>query len=128
MIQQDSTKVTFNEVYHDLKGALEAAGDALKVGSEHVYVVLIKQQMVNSIVSLVIITALLIACFISFRVASNLNERDDLDDDVPVTFFIVSIVSGGFALIAILFQTNHIITGFINPEYGALMDIKDFIK
>lgn len=128
MIQQDSTKVTFNEVYSDIKGALSAAGEALKVGSEHVYEVLVRQQAVNSVSMICTDTVILLAAFILFKIATKMAKDDEVEDDLPFPFFIGSIVLFMLGAIAITFDMNDIITGFVNPEYGAIMDIKDFIK
>lgn len=143
MIQQDSTQVTFTEVYQDIKGALAAAGDALKVGSEHVYEIMVRQQMVNSVAITIALTISSILSIYLIRMGfKNLKVdkartfkdrygevRNGTGECVEVILpTAVGCFIGLVTLIAMSLNFQDILTGFLNPEYGAIMDIKDFIK
>ena len=145
----DSTQLTFKEVYSDIKAGLSGLGSALKVGSEHVYEVLVKQQVVFSItMSLVLLIGILgfisfAGCFYSknrYRIKSRWNydkDRNQIEEfykdesewnDPHITKTIITgIISGIFLLVGLLYL-NDIITGFVNPEYGAIQDILKIIK
>ncbi len=124
----DSTQLSVKQVYNDIKAGLTGLAGALKVGSEHVYEVLCKQQYVSSIVNICILIVGIILLLISLKTwkwgIKHLKESDWYSIFPPTIITILSIgCIGG--------QINHFdttITGFINPEYGAMMQIKDFIK
>jgi hypothetical protein len=138
----DTGKLNMNMVYKDAKEALKGLGEALKVGSEHVYVVLVRQQMVNSISGIIIILILFIIatrCFVwsknSYEAHLKLGESDSywcIDDSAKGIASIAIAIFGGVLgiIFIVMFCSNYndIITGFINPEYGALRDIMHFIK
>lgn len=63
----DSSVLTFKEVYSDIKSGLTALGSSLKVGSEHVYEVLVKQQLSNSISELLLIILGILLIIISVK-------------------------------------------------------------
>lgn len=122
----DSTKVTWSQVYQDFKGALSGAADALKTGSEHVYEVLVRQQVVSSISWVIVYIVLAIATYttwrIVIRVVSN-NEDQDLEPlyIVPSFMTIITIV-----IVCLTIITT--VTGFVNPEYGAIKEVREFIR
>lgn len=142
----DTSQITLSKVYSDVKDGLKGLGDALKVGSEHVYSVLVKQQYVNAMVfSLLFLFGLIglfyfYSCFKSenrFEYEQKYNRQTDLYENIvdktrwndSHTF---KTVITGFCTVGLLlpalFNIDIILTGFINPEYGALKDIMNFIK
>lgn len=133
-----------NTVFDKTTEAITQLASALKVPTDHVYTILIKQQLVQSLSSLlvsifVILLGLLIVKF-TYRDWDNknkqwraMNDRSDdynhwdLDDGgwiylVPLGF-LISLVG----IIVLCASFNNIITGFINPEYGAIKDIMNFL-
>jgi len=138
----DSSALTFKEVYTDIKSGLGALGSALKVGSEHVYEILVKQQIANSITSLsLIILSLILLSIMIKQACKNFVKHEELGkdkdywyiDDSRFAIFgvILSVISGILILIIIIgicHEFNDIITGFINPEYGAIKEILEVIK
>lgn len=130
MNENDSTKVTWSQVYQDFKGALSGAADALKTGSEHVYQILVRQQVVNSISLLLVIVLLSIASYFAYKFVNRENIKDGLEDVEPGAVFavigVVALICGTVAFAAL--NATSIITGFVNPEYGAMQDIMKFIK
>lgn len=133
MTPQDSTKVTFSQVYQDFKGALSGAADALKVGSEHVYAVLVRQQMVNAITysflicGLALISAILIRNAI--KMAKDSNGEWEWDNNSPcIAFMVIGGFFGLFASITFCVCIGDIIMGILNPEYGAIQEVREFIQ
>lgn len=127
-ILPDSSQLSFKEVYTDIKAGLSGLGSALKVGSEHVYEVLIKQQIVYGILYSIIFLLGIILTSIGIRM---FHKSKTSDWEAP-TILILSILCfwvGGLTLLGIgIGHIDNITTGFINPEYGAIKDILEFIK
>lgn len=119
------------QVYSDVKQALVGLGQALKVGAEHVYKVLVMQQVVKAIewtiLGLVPFLLLLVFGKASLRWA---NKDEGTADDQGVRVLITCIfwIACLIGMIIFVFHVNTIVTGFVNPEYGAMLDIMDFIK
>lgn len=121
----DSSLLTFKEVYSDTKSGLTALGSSLKVGSEHVYEVLIKQQLSNSITGLLMLLLSIICLIIIIKITKKaINKNKDLG---MVTVVFIGIPTMIF-LVYELWHMNDIVTGFINPEYGAIKEILEVIK
>lgn len=121
----DSSVLTFKEVYSDIKSGLTALGSSLKVGSEHVYEVLIKQQLSNSITGLLMLILSIICSIIIIKLAKKaFNEDEELGF---ITVIFIGIPTMIF-LVYELWHMNDIVTGFINPEYGAIKEILEVIK
>lgn len=126
------TSSLYKTIYNDVKTGLTGLASGLKVGVEHVYAVLVKQQVVKSIAELVawfLIPLLLtvLAIYIAFKF--KWFSENVLDNTEGFSAF------GGVVLIAIPLlicvlgpSWQTIITGFVNPEYGAIQDIMNFIK
>lgn len=120
------------QVYADFKQALTGIASALRVGVEHVYIVLVKQQVVKAI-QWTILGLLPLIVFIvfgrSFWRYCQAHDKDSGKGDDFVWFlwfiFVLVCVIGGCFGIA---HIDTIVTGFVNPEYGAMTDIMDFIE
>lgn len=128
----DSSKMTFSKVYGDVKAGISGLASSLKVGAEHVYYVLVKQQVVHAIKWLLIL-GFGFFCIIHFLKKYKLitekwwNHADTMPTMMGV--FRVGQIIMGVVFICIGFNhTNEILTGCINPEYGALQDILNFVK
>lgn len=121
------TSSNFKHLYGDVRAGVMGLASGLKVGAEHVYGVLVKQQIVYSITWLIIIIMLIIFTKIFQKVY--LHAKREWDDEVA--FFFFTALSGlglvaGYIIVAC--NLTSIITGFVNPEYGAIQDIINFIK
>jgi hypothetical protein len=127
MNNSDSTQVTFSQVYNDVKQALDGMADALKVGAEHVYTVIVRQQLVDSITYLLSYVVIIGISLALYKKGCAIQSKDDDDERlIPLYMF-----SGVFAIIFVaLFAVtiSDVVTGFFNPEYGAIMEIKSFVK
>ena len=127
----DSTVVTASKVYNDFKDAINGIADSLKVGAEHVYQILVMQQIVNSVTWLVIFCFSVIMIFNFVSAANNKNEtwvNEDGDPKPLGVFRLVQMIVFMGSVVICIFHADVIVTGFINPEYGAIMEIKSFIK
>lgn len=123
------TSSNFKMLYSDLKTGLSALAESLKVGAEHVYIILVKQQVVNSITWLIVgVIPLLIFIIFSKSMFNwaykNNGESEGFSWFVFVIFLLATIIPGILTLI----NAQEIVMGFINPEYGAIMDIINFVK
>lgn len=128
----DSSKMTFSKVYGDVKAGISGLASSLKVGAEHVYYVLVKQQVVHAIKWLLIL-GFGFFCIIHFlKKYKNITEKWwNHASTIPTGMgvFRVGQIILGVIFICIGFNhTNEILTGLINPEYGALQDILNFVK
>lgn len=131
----DSTTLTTMKVYEDVKAGLSGLAEGLKTTAEHVYVILVKQQVVNGFVGLFILITLITFTIITLNYSNNIKDWDDLEvyegknkasGVICITFGILSL----FILSAFLIggYSGDILTGFINPEYGAIKEIMSFVK
>ena len=141
----DSTAVTFSKVYNDVKEGITGLATALKAPAEHVYTILVKQQVVNATTSLTVCIFMLllgsILFYTGYKIYVNYNEtynknndykpgyrRYDMDEGYWLIFIIVGTIIFIGGLIGLTVESKSIITGFFNPEYGAIKDIIGFIK
>lgn len=124
------TSSTFKQFYSDLKSGILAIASALKINSEHVYGILVRQQVVSTITWLVTLFIGIVLVFIFVKAAKNKDEEWEINGD-PTLLGVMRVIMGVIGLIAIiagLINTSTIISGLINPEYGAIQDIMHFIK
>jgi hypothetical protein len=129
--QVDSSKLTALKIYEDVKAGVSGLAKSLKVPAEHVYTVLVRQQIVHSCVWLILlIIAGLMLLFFS-KGSRNKEERWINDDGGPEAIIflrIFQILCGIILFVASVVNIDTIFTGFINPEYGAIKDIISFIR
>jgi len=117
------------QVYGDVKQALVGIASALKVGVEHVYKVLVVQQIVKSITWFILLLIPTIL-FVIFKkrcydwCKENSDDSDGISWLVYAGIWIAWLVSSGVGI----GHLDTIVTGFVNPEYGALQDILNFIQ
>jgi len=113
-VKQATTQVNPTVVYFTEK--LQELAKSLKVPAEHVYSVLVKQQIVFSW-TLTTINIIVLLLVIGLWIALLLDKKNQ-DEwwGVPVFFTV--------AFIALFAGTIHlIVSGFMNPEYGAIKEI-----
>ena len=116
------TSSNFKMVYQDVKEGLSGLATGLKVGVEHVYIVLVKQQIVNSITWVIIYLIFILICYLFVK---NWNYLAKETDDVVN---IIGSVVLTIILISLTFTLNETVMGFVNPEYGAIKDIINFVS
>lgn len=131
----DSTKLTVREVYEDVKAGITGLAAALKTPAEHVYTVLCKQQVVKAFVGIFMFLITILCLVTCLRYGSFVVDWEDgeVKENKPSFSAIISTIFGILSIIFIIIffvGSYHldIIQGFVNPEYGAIKDIVDFIK
>lgn len=115
----DTTSVTFTKVYKDVKGAIEGLASGLKVGATHVYLVLVKQQYINAWIWIILGG---VGIILAITGVILLFGKEEIDDMRGIPGIILGILGLAFFFICIC-NLDAIITGFANPEYGALKEI-----
>lgn len=142
----NKTVEVVDAVFDKTTEAVQGLALALKVPAEHVYSILVKQQVIRAATVLCCIVICLILGFIllkwsinSWRTANinyntenkrllDSNDRYDIDDNWWIWPFVIGIVLLIIGVLISLFGSNVIMTGLFNPEYGAIKDITNFIK
>ena len=94
---------------------------SLKVPAEHVYGVLVKQQVVKSWTWVIVDLALFLIAGILW--VSWLKDKRDRDEWWGLPTFFTIVFLGFFAG-----SISTIVTGFVNPEYGAINEILNLLK
>ena len=133
------TSSNFKMVYQDVKEGLSGLATGLKVGVEHVYIVLVKQQVVYAITyTICIIVLFLFTLFFYHNFMVNYKKTQDKDhswykDDLDEHFGLVGnllifLVLLTLTIAIFCINIDMIVAGFINPEYGAIKDIINFVS
>lgn len=146
---QDLQSVNTTVIFISQK--IEAMAQALKVPAEHVYKVLVKQQVVNAWTDIMLLLLLATSSFLfiytpikyisnknkayrkankdSYSVKNNPDyvqyELDSPETQIPIA---IGVVLAIFFIIGLLCTTSDIIMGLTNPEYGAIKDIIEVLK
>jgi len=123
------TSSTFKMIYSDIKDGISGIASALKVGAEHVYEVLVKQQRVDAIIYLTIDMFLLLLAIICIWIGFIFDKRrGDVAEFIATSCFVVGVIMFVLLIIVVIINTSPIITGFINPEYGAIKEIINWVR
>lgn len=137
--QQDSLQInsTTSEVERlvdkyssKIEATILSLAESLKQPAEHVYKIIIKQQSVNSIIWLITALLFILLIFTKNFWLNKIDKLNNTNEDFGywlglVFLCIIPAIVGGIILIV---QLEIIMTGFINPEYGAIKDIVNMIK
>jgi len=124
------TSSNFRKIYTDVTSGITALASGLKVGAEHVYGVLVKQQIVVAITDTIWILIWITCIAVCW---SNLKKGNIDNDGEPdgrawlgIAFGIVSIVL--LIIIALTGMIPEAVMGYCNPEYGAIEQIIKMVK
>lgn len=117
------TSSTFRMVYTDFKSGLLGIATALKVGAEHVYIVIVKQQIVRSIVYILLFLLSITFIFIGYCIGKKIGWKEDAS---ALSLFLF--IPGVIIFIIAMFHIDILVMGIINPEYGAMQDIIEMVK
>ncbi len=113
-------------VVDKVESSINGLATALEVPAKHVYEILVKQQVViawTSILTIILVSFLLVTSIYFLITVPSW--------DKPSVQAVVSMIAAAFLLIGLLIELGNvslILTGFINPEYGAIQDIANMIK
>lgn len=124
------------KIYDKLEGGLISLAKALKTPTEHVYEVLVRQQVVYASQSLIVLIVLL--AMVASGLIGVLNKKnyifysDGSMNDLKITGWVywVLFVIGTVAVFIWLGKggINDVVSGFFNPEYGAINKIFSIIQ
>jgi len=131
IIIPDTTQVTLIKVYNDVTQGIQGLAQALKAPAEKVWEILVVQQKVNAITYTILLIIGLIVCIILlFTVRWLWKKADDEYDyqDIAILITILTIIAIIAEIICIVNFVPDTITGFINPEYGAIKEILNVIS
>ena len=122
MEEQELTK---EQIYTDFKHAVNAIAESLQVGAEHVYEILVRQQLIESVGICLLLAFIAMISGVSFKKLELVGKEDEQYDGARWIPFCI----GLFAFIIVFaIAGESILTGFFNPEYGAIQEIQDIIK
>lgn len=130
LVVSDSTTLTLNKVYNDVKIGIVGLSQALKAPVTHVYEILCKQQFIKAISnSILIIFFSIIGIWLIVYGVKCLNDKDNsFGDDFKTSFIVIGIIVVIVVSIFTIIMADSIFTGFFNPEYGTIKDIVSFVK
>jgi len=136
-VKQAITQVNPTAVYFTEK--LQELAKSLKVPAEYIYKTLVKQQQINGYTILVL---LFVGILLLGLASTQINHAqwgtgsyyyDSKDKSSPywegylwnkhTTIFLAAVIFGGIMTIASLIMIPQMITGILNPEYGAIKEI-----
>lgn len=127
------TSSTFKTIYQDVKSGIMGLAQGLKVGAEHVYIVLVKQQVVIAVTWLVYLILCIPIIIYTVKFLKWCWEIDTPKNHYNDRFGSIIAIGCGIILIFFLLfvgisHLDKIVSGIINPEYGAIMEIINFVK
>lgn len=126
-VTNSNTEKLVDKYIDKVESSITAIAQSLKQPAEHVYKILIKQQSVKSWVRL--FTLPILAIFVlSFFYSLKYSKWDEGPDNDAAGLCIISGILSIITFIALICFLETIITGLINPEYGAIQEILSVFK
>ncbi len=121
-VYSDSKEVV-STMYPELKSAIQEIAKGIGVAAEHVYGILIKQQVVIAVEGLIILLAsIAVLIFCIKGLWTSCRDMNIIKYSVYALLGVISL----YGIITVDFR--EIITGLINPEWGALNYILNYSK
>lgn len=129
-VKEIDTSSTFKQMYSDFKQGVVALASSLKVGAEHIYIVLVRQQIVYGIVYLIL---LLIGIFLMINWLRNYKNSGEIwwqrnDATLLGIFRTIQIIVALIMMVIGIVNIETIVTGVVNPEYGAIKEVVKMVK
>lgn len=124
----DSASLSFSKIYTDVKVGISALASSLKVGAEHVYGVLVKQQLVMAITYGLWLPFAIILGFFLLNGYKGLDAKNRFDEAGRVFYIVFGSIITLVPIIIFMCHIDIIVMGFVNPEYGAIKDIISIVK
>jgi hypothetical protein len=124
----DQTSQIIDKVFDKTTEAITNLATALKVPSEHVYAVLVKQQQVRGISIIIALVLSVIISIISFKALQKRIGSDKYgygENDLYWTILVASLI---LLLIFSILTIVLALPAILNPEYGAMQEIIQAIK
>lgn len=135
-ISDKQSKELTEQIYSDVKSVITGLAKELKVGAENVYAVIKSQQVVKSTVNIIKYVLLILmlilgikGILIGYKYCST-DSYGDKDLDHPLFIFSSVATIPLLAISISMFSATitETITGFINPDFGAINYILQLIK
>ena len=111
-----------------IEATIVSLAEQLKQPAEHIYKIMVKQQVVNSIAWLIIGLLCISTAFTRKFWLNRIEKEQDDDMGWVMGLILLCIVPSMIGITVLIVQLDTIVTGFINPEYGAIQDIINLIK
>lgn len=131
-VNPEAWEKSISSLGHQLVEALKPVAEKLGVAAEHMYVVMVRQSLVDSLANIVgwgIFCFFLL--FIGYRVRKEANNEkskllpnDSDKEGAWITSWFVTTI--GIIILSIAVGTN--LSGILNPEYGAIKTLLDSVK
>lgn len=114
----------------EIKGDVIALANKLEAPAEHVYSVLVKQQIINSIAILFcfILSAASIYLIHKYKVINDNRDQYGSASDLYDALEIIEIVLIFVFVLGTIIITPILFQGIFNPEYGAIKEIGKFFS
>lgn len=142
VVSKDSTNILSEKIYNDVKQAIVGASQALKVGAENVYEIVKAQQAVNSIINLCVIVCGVLLTLLIFRYLKStikvVTKKDEKGKAIDwyynkdsETWAFAHVLGGTMLAVIVVFTMvtiKNTITGFLNPDFGVINYLLEFIK
>jgi hypothetical protein len=114
-------------IYNDVKEVIQGLSESLQVGAEHVYEIMVIQQYVHSVTY----TLILFVSYPLYKLTVFSYKRmvtgEQKGKDAPFVAFIFVAFADIIYSLWMLLELKNTLTGFFNPEFGAIKQIMDLI-
>lgn len=125
LVTNTNTEKLIDKYSEKITASVAAFSEKLKQPAEHIYKVLVKQQVVKACSTLSILLIGILLCSLAIYGGIK-SEWED-----PEFYSLFCIFGGLIGVVAVLYGVvnfTDILQGFINPEYGAMQDIISIFK
>lgn len=119
-------KDAISELYPDVRSAIVNIAQGIGVASEHVYKVLVKKYLVQGVKELLIFLVFAIISIIGFVSTYKYIKNNNLITWKLIPCLILTIV--GFVGATTSVDYDYMLMGLINPEFGAINYILEYVK
>lgn len=114
-------------IYGDMKTAIAAIAKSLGIATEDVFEVLIRQQVVNSIIYVIVGVFAIILIIATYKIAMRIEDPNTNKEQIFLGFTIVFGFIGIICFVIFMVNFQAMLTGFVNPEYGAIKEIMSWL-
>jgi hypothetical protein len=108
-----------------IEASVAAFSEKLKQQAEHIYSVLIKQQVISGYIWLATLVVGLVFLIFGILLVFKFDPDDEFLGGVGLVFIVIF---GLMFIIGIIGFLGSGLSGLLNPEYGAMKDIVSFFK
>jgi len=110
---------------NELTPLLEQLAIKFNTTAEHLWGVMVVQAPINATVHLGLFSIFYCCFFIAIKIARK--KWDGWSNDQHISFYLIAGLSSLILAIGVAHDAELIITGYLNPEYWALMQIRQFL-